>query len=94
MSERTSIEEKGREKGSWTPTDPRTVPNYRDAAGLPELNTGEFLAIGRLVDRTGVTMQLAESLGGRPGGGIMEYYVPSPRTQIYLLSNLPVEPPF
>ncbi|MEZ5307874.1 MAG: RHS repeat-associated core domain-containing protein [Pyrinomonadaceae bacterium] len=28
---------------SWTPIDPRTVPNYRDAAGLPNVNTGEFL---------------------------------------------------
>jgi hypothetical protein len=31
---------------SWTPVDPRTVPNFRDAAGLPPENTGEFLVEG------------------------------------------------
>ena len=25
---------------SWTTSDPSTVPNYRDAAGLPDINTG------------------------------------------------------
>src|SRR5262249_31381899 len=27
---------------SWTPVDPRTVPNYRNAAGLPSKNSGRF----------------------------------------------------
>jgi hypothetical protein len=33
---------------SWTTVDPRTVPDYRDAAGLPDQNTGRFLSEGVL----------------------------------------------
>lgn len=39
---------------SWTPVDPRTVPDYRPSAGLPDRNAGDRLVVGRLVDDTGV----------------------------------------
>ena len=84
---------------SWTPTDPRTVKNYRDAAGLPSggesgsVNTGEYLAVGVLHDMKGVRVQLALPLDGNKGGGTIEYLVPSPETQILILYTEKLEPP-
>ena len=65
---------------SWTPVDPRTVPNYRDAAGLPPENSGEFLVQG-----TVRTSQIQEIRLARPippnRGGLPEYVI-NPRNVI------------
>jgi hypothetical protein len=76
---------------SWTPVDPLTVENYRDVAGLPDWNTGEFLAIGHLVDRTGIKVRPALALHGN-SGGIVEYVISNPKTQILLFKNYKLEP--
>ena len=84
---------------SWTPVDPRTVKNYRDAAGLPSggmsgsRNTGEYLAIGILHDKTGVKSRLALPLDGNSGGGIIEYEVPCPEMQITIIKIDILDPP-
>ncbi len=68
---------------SWTTVDPSTVPNYRDAAGLPAQNTGRFVSEGILKDATGVTTKSAVPLAGNRGG-LPEVVVPKPQTQIEL----------
>ena len=82
---------------SWTTTDPRTDPeHYRELAGLPFVNTGQYLAIGVLIDTKGVlvypAIPLDSSIGGSLGGWRFEVRVPSPGTQIRItdpMINLP-----
>ena len=40
---------------SWTPVDPSTAADYRDIAGLPNKNSGQFLSIGKIKDPSGIT---------------------------------------
>ena len=68
---------------SWSPVDPRSVANYRDAAGLPSggasgaSNTGRFAIEGELVDPSMVVLRrLALPLDGMTGG-LPEYIVPN-----------------
>ena len=59
---------------SWTPIDPRTVPNYRDAAGLPPENSGEFLVDG--VVRTSDIIEVRPARPIPPNrGGLKEYII-------------------
>ena len=78
---------------SWTRTDPRTVPNYRDAAGLPAQNAGRFVSEGKLVDTKGVQSRQALELHGN-GGGLDELVVPHPNAQIRLTRVSGVNPEF
>ena len=66
---------------SWTRIDPRTAPNYRDAAGLPDSNTGRFVSEGELTDATGVIQRPALSVHGNRGG-LDEVVIPDPRRQV------------
>ncbi len=81
---------------SWTPLDPRTDPqNFRALAGLPNVNTGQYLITGTLIDNEGVVYMPAVPL--KPGvggtiGGWPEVVVPSPGNQIQIIDpkiNLP-----
>ena len=76
----------------WSLQDPRTVPDYRNAAGLPAQNTGEFLTTGLLIDSKGTVVQPAQPLHGNDGGGIMEIFVPSPEVQIRVIRTEPLDP--
>jgi RHS repeat-associated protein len=78
---------------SWTDVDPRTVPNFRDAAGLPNQNTGRFVIEGKLINRKGVVKTTAKALHGNKGG-ITEYVVPNPESQIRVTRVEGVNPPF
>jgi hypothetical protein len=78
---------------SWTTTDPRTILNYRNAAGLPEQNTGRFLSEGILKDTQGVTERSALPLHGN-FGGLPEVVVPNPESQISLQRVLGINPEF
>ena len=69
---------------SWSPMNPGSVPNYRDAAGLPtggaesggSLNSGRFVIEGRLMDPDAVVLvRDALPLDGNTGG-IPEYIIP------------------
>jgi hypothetical protein len=76
---------------SWTRVDPRTVPNYRNVAGLPSTNTGRYLSTGRLTDTAGVEARNALSLDGNLGG-LDEVVVPNVPRQILLESTVPLRP--
>jgi hypothetical protein len=76
-------DEAGPNGRSWTTVDPRTVPNYRDAAGLPTQNTGRFVSEGVIKDGTGVQTRGALPLHGNQGG-LPEVIIPNPATQVEL----------
>jgi len=68
---------------SWSPIDPSTVPNFRDAAGLPSggasgaTNTGQFVIEGTIVDPDAVVLvRDALPLDGMSGGA-SEYIIPN-----------------
>ena len=68
---------------SWSPVNPGSVSNYRDAAGLPSggasgaTNSGRFVIEGKLVDPSKVVLQRnALPLDGM-AGGIPEYIIPN-----------------
>jgi len=82
---------------SWTTLDPRTDPqNYRDRAGLPHVNTGQYLSTGILINTTGVIFMpgvaLEPTIGGTTGGW-PEVRVPNPATQIQITDPIIVLPP-
>lgn len=56
----------------WTMTDPRTIPNFRAAAGLPDSNTGDSLVIGTTSYSAVSNIAPAAPADGQPGGGIIE----------------------
>jgi RHS repeat-associated protein len=78
---------------SWTPVDPRTVPNYRKAAGLPPENSGRFLIEGVLDSPEGVIKRGALPIGNNPGG-LQEFVVPSPDVHIQILNVQGLNPQF
>ena len=77
----------------WTPIDPRSVVNYRNAAGLPNDNTGEFLVEGLLHSVKNITVDAAAPIGST-AGGLIEYVIQSPSTQITVQSIQQVIPHF
>ncbi len=68
---------------SWTTTDPGLVDGYRNAAGLPDVNSGRFIIEGSITDTTGITFRPALSLDGNDGG-LAELLVPRPSSQIQI----------
>ena len=78
---------------SWTTADPRGIANYRNAAGLPDQNTGRFLSEGILGNTSGVTTRSAVPLHGN-AGGLPEVIVPNPSQQIQLQNVQGLNPPF
>ena len=77
----------------WSRVDPRTVENYRDEAGLPDVNPARFLSIGRLRGTGGVevTPGGAAPLDGNVGG-IDEIKVPWPTLQIRVQQVIGLNP--
>src|SRR5262249_15684002 len=78
---------------SWTPVDPRSVPNYRSAAGLPNQYSGRFLSEGILRNAEGVKTREALPLPGGDGG-LREMQVPHPQQQIQLQNVQGLNPEF
>jgi hypothetical protein len=66
---------------SWTPIDPRTIPDYASSAGLPKVNAGKYLSEGVLADTNGIVARRALPIGGNVGG-LVEYVIPDPKNQI------------
>lgn len=67
---------------SWSPVDPRSVPNFRDVAGLPSggasgaTNSGRFVIEGELLDPAKIVLQRqALTLDGMKGR-LPEYIIP------------------
>ena len=78
---------------SWTTTNPGSVSDFRNQAGLPDQNTGRFVIEGRLVDTCGVSSRDALPLHGNVGGA-PEIIVPNPQVQIIIERVSGVNPPF
>jgi hypothetical protein len=78
---------------SWTTVDPRTVPDYRDLAGLPDQNTGRFLSSGSLHDTRGVRRRRAEPVHGNRGG-LDEVLIPDAERKIDLRGVEGLNPEF
>ena len=84
---------------SWTPVDPSTVPNYRAVAGLPSgresmaYNAGRFVLVGTVIDPSGITVRRALAVDGNPGG-LLEWQVPDPASQIEITGVYGVNPPY
>ncbi len=66
---------------SWTPTNPNTVPNFRNAAGLPSggasgaINSGRFVVEGTVKPSYIMNQRPAIPLDGNAGGGVIEYLI-------------------
>jgi len=65
---------------SWTPKNPNSVGNFRDAAGLPSggasgsNNTGRFVIEGTVKNKNIMQVKAAEALDGNKGG-LIEYKI-------------------
>lgn len=79
---------------SWSRVDPRTVANYRDAAGLPSVNTGRFVIEGEVLDITGATVRPALPLDGNLGGLDEIYFENGVTNQVRLTRVSGVNPPY
>ena len=78
---------------SWTTVDPRTVSNYRSAAGLPLENSGQMLTIGTLKETGPAIYRNALPVGNNPGG-IPEILLSNPETQVEILDTVQLFPPY
>ena len=78
---------------SWTRTDPDTIPNYRNEAGLPNENTGRFVSEGTLSNLQGVEQRSAIPLYDNICG-LDEVVVPDPEEKIELENVSGMNPPF
>jgi hypothetical protein len=68
----------------WTTENPMTIPNYRNAAGLPNSNTGTGLSMGNIVDPNfRATTFPARPLDGNQGG-LAEVRIPNSAQQVRL----------
>lgn len=65
----------------WSTVNPYLVTGYRNLAGLPDTNTGQFVSSGVLRSIQGVTTGTAARIGNNLGG-LVEVIVPSPKLQI------------
>jgi len=69
---------------SWTPQFPLLVSDFRDAAGLPQVNACTKLVFGKLVSSSGMIIRSALPIINSPpgysvnGGRVIEYFFPSP----------------
>jgi hypothetical protein len=79
----------------WTPVDPRTVPNYRAQAGLPNNNTGRFVVEARITQADGIVVREAKVLYGNGNVEmIKEYQILDPKNQVAIDRVSGVNPEF
>jgi hypothetical protein len=68
---------------SWTSVDPGTMEDPRGELGLPDSNQGRFLVEGVLIDAGAVVVRPADPYpADADNGGLPEYLVPDPGSQI------------
>ncbi len=70
--------------GSWTPVDPRLVDDFRYKAGLPNVNDGTKLTIGRLKDGVDPLCKAADPLDGNRGG-LREFLLGNAKEEVEVL---------
>jgi hypothetical protein len=78
----------------YTPVNPASVANYRQAAGLYPGNSGQFVLQGTLKNTQDVIFSRAATGPGGVGGGLPQAFVPSPQTQINILRVSGANPEF
>jgi RHS repeat-associated protein len=78
---------------SWTRIDPSSSPDYRNLAGLPDVNTGRFVIEGVVTDTTGITTRSALPLDGNIGG-LDEVLIPHAANQVRITNVSGVNPNF
>ena len=76
----------------WTRTDPDSLTNFRDLAGLPNVNKADWTSVGTLKDATGVEVSPATPLDGNIGG-LIQLKIPNPVNQVELRYILRNDPP-
>ena len=59
---------------SWSPINPNTIDNYRQAAGLPDVNTGRFVIEGT-VNRSDIFLERSALPLNGNSGGLLEYKI-------------------
>ncbi len=90
------------EGSSWTPVNPMLTSDFRGKSGLPSgkesgaYNTAAYMAIGKLVDPSGIKqIKWADPLDGNPGGRIIEYVMYQPVTRyIQIIAIVPTKDMF
>jgi hypothetical protein len=78
---------------SWTPVNPSTVSSYRSVAGLPDANSGRFVTEAIIQDISDIQVRPALPFNGNPGG-ITEYIIPNPNSQLRIIRISGVNPEF
>ena len=78
---------------SWTPNNPIEVPLYRSSAGLPNVNSGRFVFEATVKDATGIKVRTALPYDGNPGG-LTEYLIPNPKSQLNIIRVSGANPEF
>jgi len=76
---------------SWTPVDPNNVGNFRNVAGLPNVNTGRFVIEGTVKKSSIIKSRLALPLDGNKGG-LLEFIINPKNVKINRVSG--ANPPF
>ncbi len=69
---------------SWTTVNPNTVPNFRSAAGLPDVNTGSFVSEGVLQSTEGVSARGALVIKPGQQGNLPELVIKNAEQKIKL----------
>ena len=71
---------------SWTPVNPNGVGNFRNAAGLPNVNTGRFVIEGTIKRSSIIKSRSALPLDGNKGG-LLEYIIDPKNVNINRVSG-------
>jgi RHS repeat-associated protein len=79
---------------SWTTMNPCMAQDYRSQAGLPNSNSGEYMATGYLINQTGVTYTTAGALYPWQQGGWPEAIVLYPQQQIIITNTTKLSHPY
>ncbi|WP_286705867.1 hypothetical protein [Flavobacterium sp. 38-13] len=78
---------------SWTPDNPNSVPDFREAAGLPSggasgaTNTGQFVIEGTVKNKNIMKKKMADPLDGKAGNGVREYIIDPNNVEIKRVSG-------
>ena len=79
---------------SFTPDNPKSVANFRDAAGLPSggasgvTNTGRFVIEGTVKNKHIIKRKLADPLDGNAGKGVREFIIDPENVKIQRVSGV------
>ena len=71
---------------SWTSVDPNSVGNFRNAAGLPNVNTGRFVIEGTVKRSSVIKTRSALPLDGNKGG-LLEFIIDPKNVKINRVSG-------